>query len=99
LEEHTHYAALDRARIERESRLRAQDITSWLDSMNMRLGVLEQDRHTSRRIRRMAWTIGTSAAAWLRYLLAAILGVLLLTGKATLDQIKFLFGVLGLPGG
>lgn len=98
LEEHNYFAALDRSRIENESRMRAKDLADGIEGLDTRLAVMEQERHTRRTIWKMAGIFSTSASAFVKYLVAAILALLVLTGKASIDVARLIGMWLGLPG-
>jgi hypothetical protein len=97
-EEHTYYAAIDRVRIENESRMRAMDLAAGIDSLDTRISLMEQELHTRRAIWRLTGIFGASAGVFMKYLLAVILGALVLSGKASIDAAKAIAIWLGLPG-
>jgi hypothetical protein len=96
-EEHTYYAALDRVRIENESRLRAKDLAAGIDGLETRMSLMEQELHTRRAIWRLVAVLSTSATAFAKYLLAVVLAVLVLTGKASIEVAKAVAIWFGLP--
>ncbi len=99
VEEHINFSASNQHRIEMESRLRAKDLASGIGGLDARITVLERDRHTRKHMLRLMGIFGRSAHVFVKFLIAGILGTLLLTGKASIETIKLLGGWLGLPGG
>jgi hypothetical protein len=97
-EEHTYYAAIDRVRIENESRMRAEDLAAGIDGLDTRISLMEQELHTRRAIWRLLATFSTSATAFAKYLAAAVLAILVLTGKASIDAARAIATWFGLPG-
>lgn len=118
VEAHLQFGAMDRSRIEEESRLRAKDLVEGIESldeqmasfkeqvddkfsaMGDRLAVIEQERHTRRAMFAAAGTLANSAKYLLRYVLAALLFLVLLADPATLSKAKpLLLKLIGLGGG
>lgn len=99
VEEHLQWSHHNQARIEDESRLRARDLgegmdamTERQDEMDDRLRVLEQDKHTRKRLWGLATTFGMSAGAFVRYLIAGLLVLLVAAGKADIQTLKQIMG-------
>lgn len=99
VEEHIHHSALDRVRIEQESRLRARDLGLGVSGLHHRLSLLEQERHTRREVSRLAWTFAKSAIVLAKWLGAAILALLYVKGAISAEGLKIMLGALGLPSG
>lgn len=103
LEEHYAFAHWDRYRMEQDSRQRAQDLARALVTMDERLDAFERSQATERAVERSR---RRSIRTWLqwglvsvKYALAGGLFVLMLLGKASVEQVKLWLGVLGLPTG
>lgn len=99
VEEHIQFSAHDRQRIEGESRMRARDLATAMDSLDDRMTKVEQVLHTRQHMWRLAAISASTVKGFARYVIVALLGGLLLTGHATPDSVKLLLGALGFPAG
>lgn len=99
VEEHINFQAWNHRRSEHESRLRAEDIVAGMATLSRRILAIEQTAKSRRYLRQTMQGWATSASIFGRYAAAAVLGLLLLTGKASLENVKFLLSLLGLPAG
>ncbi len=99
MEEHQNFRAWDQRRIEQESRLRARDLAQAIMALEGRVGSIEQVALTQQQVQLRMQSLRNSVAQWLRYGTAAFLGALMLSGKASVETVKFLMGVLGFPTG
>ena len=99
MEEHVNFQAWNQRRVEHESRSRAEDIVAGITALSRRLLVIEQTDKSRKHLHKTMRLWGTSAGSFVRYVAAAGLGLLLLTGKASMENVKFLIHLLGFPAG
>ena len=99
LEEHINFQAWNQRRAETELRMMADDLADGMTVLSSRVLVIEQSDKSRKHMHKTIRLWGTSASAFVRYAVAGALGLLLLTGKASLETVKFLMGLLGLPAG
>ena len=99
VEEHLNFGAWNLRRVETESRMRATDLINGLAELGRRLAPIERRIHSDMQSRKATRRIGTSLMSWLKYLIAGILTLLMLTGKASIEHVKIILGVFGFPGG
>ena len=99
VEEHLSFRAADQMRMDREGRMRAMDMARAIQSLHERLLPLERTSHTRRQVTRMALRWSRLAGSFMRYAIAGGLVLLLTTGKASVESVKLILGVLGLAPG
>lgn len=105
-EEFSRWGSWNADRIDTEARHRDEDIaqavkiqSSRMEGLETRVQALEVDRIKRRTQWRMVKTLATSAKSSLRYAIVAVLGILLLTGHVTTEQVKVLLSAIGFPVG
>ena len=103
VEEHLNFGAWNLRRVETDGRLRDTDIIrglrDGLRDINRRLMPIEKQFLASSHVRKATRRMGISILSWLRYLIAGVLAILMLTGKASLEHVKLILGALGFPSG
>lgn len=95
LEEHTHFAAWDRRRIEEESRARGHDLKAMIDATNARISPMEDDRTLVRNLFRTGLSVSTSMINIVRWSAVAVVITLMLAGQAQMEVVRVLLRVLG----
>lgn len=99
VEEHLNFQAWNQRRAEQESRMRDEDAVEGMTAISWRVTMLEQAAQSRDHLRQTLTRWTTSAAVFARYAAAAVIGLLLLMGKTSLENVKFLMHLLGFPGG
>lgn len=99
LEEHAQFQATIINEVRQGSLLRAKDLGEAITGFHHRLAALEQERHTRKAMMKLAWTSAKSVSAFAKYLVAALLALLLMSGKISLEAVQLFLRVLGLPAG
>ena len=99
VEEHLNFRAWDQRRIEQESRFRARDLAQALMAVDTRLGSIEQEALTRQQVRQRMRNSLSLAAQLVRYGIAALFGLLLITGRASPETVKAVLGLLGFATG
>lgn len=109
VEEHLYFGAIDRRRIEEESRLRAKDLGEAImatreksdehyEDLDSRLSVLEQESQTNRTLWSGAGILFRSGKDFVRYVAVGLIALLIATGQATVDRLKPILSLIGLDG-
>lgn len=98
-ENHAAWASWDRQRIDAESRLRDRELGRGIMALESRVSTLEIERLKRRTIWKFVLTSAGSAKQLVRYLIGALIVILMLTGKASIESVKVILAALGFPTG